>query len=88
MKRRRICDCAEEVLRETDNPAVGFGDSGLLHRVAERAGLPHEAWKTEERVLNALSRTPGNLVLKYYRSRWGQAARVFYLKERAHEHGK
>lgn len=77
--RKRICDCALEVLRETDNPAVGYGDAGLLHAIAERAGIGHNAWKTEARILNALSKTPGPLVLKHFRTRWGQHARVFYL---------
>ncbi len=78
--RKRICDCAVEVLRETDNPAVGYGDAGLLHLIADRAGVPHEAWKTEDRILNALSRTPGSLVPRFFRARRG-LARVFYLPE-------
>lgn len=28
----RVCDAAVLVLRETNNPAVMAGDSGLLHR--------------------------------------------------------
>lgn len=35
--KKRICDAAVEILRETDNPMVGRGDSGLLHAIAERA---------------------------------------------------
>jgi len=58
----RVCDAAVEVLRETDNPAVMFGDEGLLHLIAERLGWPHECTKTSDRVMAALARTPGELV--------------------------
>lgn len=61
--RRRICDIAEAVLRETGNPAVMWGDCGLLDMIAERAGIrkdrPTACWKN---VLDALSKQPGNLV--------------------------
>ena len=46
---------AREHLIETDNPAVMYGDIALLHQIAERAGLPNEGAKTEQRVLNLLS---------------------------------
>ena len=92
MSKRRICDVAEEVLRETGNPGVMWGDSGLLDTIAERAGSkprapirlrggatiedhPLSRWR---RVLDALSRQPGNLVQRrsyagsvgYVRSFW------------------
>lgn len=57
----RCCDAAVEILRETDNPAVMWGDEGLLHMIAERLGWPHECTRTSDRVLAALSRTPGPL---------------------------
>lgn len=65
----RVCDAAVIVLRETDNPAVGWGDTGLLHLIAARASLPsrERAWMTENAVLNALSRQPGVLVAGYTR---------------------
>jgi len=64
-KKQRICDIAERVLRETNNPAVMWGDSGLLDMIAERSGRwidgehPYKRW---QRVLNALSKQPGNLL--------------------------
>lgn len=58
----RVCDAAVEVLRATDNPAVMWGDEGLLHLIAERLGWEHNAWHTSDRVLRALSKTPGPLV--------------------------
>jgi hypothetical protein len=86
MARRRICDAAAEVLRETDNPAVMWGDSRLLHLIAERAGLPHEAWDTEDRVLNALSKTPGELVPgKTYLGHTMRLVRIFRLPEKGCE---
>jgi len=33
----RICDAAVEVLKETDNPAVMFGDCCLIDLIAKRA---------------------------------------------------
>lgn len=78
MRRKRICDCAVEILRETDNPAVGYGDSYLLHDIAERAGKPHRGWRTEKAILDALSRTPGILEKRYFRA-WRNIARIFYL---------
>ena len=58
----RVCDAAVAVLRETDNPGVMWGDEGLLHLIAERLGWEHRAWETSDRVLRALSKTPGTLI--------------------------
>ena len=68
----RVCDAAVAILRETDNPAVMWGDEGLLHLIAERMGWSHESWKTSERVLAALAKTPGYLVKERVRChrRW------------------
>lgn len=60
--RMRCCDAAVLVLRESKNPAVGSGDSGLCHMIAERAGMGHDGWWTEKKVLDNLSRQPGELV--------------------------
>lgn len=60
-KRKRICDAAVEVLRETGNTAVMWGDVALLHRIAIRAGRPSRGARTERLVINALSRQPGLL---------------------------
>lgn len=57
----RACDAAVEVLRETDNTFVMWGDEHLLHEIAERLGWEHQAWRTSARVLRVLSRTPGPL---------------------------
>ena len=57
----RACDAAVEVLRETDNPAVMWGDEGLLHEIADKLGWKHDAWHTSNRVLRALAKTPGAL---------------------------
>lgn len=48
---------AAEHLRATGNPAIGYGDSGLLHQVAELIGLPHEGIKTEKKVLDRIERS-------------------------------
>lgn len=65
MRRLRACDATIEHLRETDNPAVMWGDTGLIHAIADRLGWEHHAWKTEKRLLDALSKTPGDLVPGY-----------------------
>lgn len=60
--KRRVCDAAVEVLRETDNPRVTWGDERLLHMIADRLGWEHDCGRTSARVLAALSKTPGPLV--------------------------
>lgn len=83
----RVCDAAVAVLTETGNPAVMWGDTGLLHLIAERAGLPSKdrAWKTENAVLAALSRRPGDLVKGLTREAHGRRVRIFWLKGHAPE---
>lgn len=96
MMRKRVCDVAAAYLRETDNPAVMWGDSGLLDEIFKRAGLratqgpytieghPLARWK---RVLDALTKCPGELVPclvqlgRVGASRGGRVARCFYLPE-------
>ncbi len=78
----RACDAAVQVLRETDNPAVMCGDEGLLHLIAERLGWEHEGPRTSARVLNALSKTPGDLVFGYTQVCFGprrRRVRIFRL---------
>lgn len=79
----RTCDAAVAVLRETSNPAVMWGDEGLLHLIAKRAGLRTcgRAWKTSDAVLNNLSRQPGKLVPFLTTDGRGRAVRIFYLPE-------
>lgn len=71
--RKRICDHAIDVLIATDNPAVMWGDTGLLHMIASAAGIKSEGPKTPPRILAALSKTPGRLVkgLTANPSKWG-----------------
>lgn len=84
MKKKRICDHAVDVLRETGNPAVMWGDEGLLHMIAERAQTKtrRRAWKTSEAILDALSRCPGDLIPG--KTRMGhreRGVRIFRLPE-------
>lgn len=83
----RTCDAAVLVLRETDNPAVMWGDEGLLHLIAQRAGLrvTGRAWKTSAAVLDNLSRCPGKLIPGYVAGHTGgreRAVRIFRLPEK------
>jgi hypothetical protein len=81
----RVCDAAVLVLRETDNPAVMWGDSGLLHLIADRAGIRsrQRSWQTETAVLNALSKQAGELVSTHTLGPYGRTVRIFYLREHA-----
>ena len=79
----RACDAAVEILRETDNPAVMWGDTGLLHLIAKRAGMASQnrAWKTEQRVLQALTRQPGLLIPAITFGHRKRRVRIFHLPE-------
>ena len=86
----RTCDAALAVLRETDNPAVMWGDEGLLHTIAERAGLRScgRAWETSACVLANLSAQPGELIPGYtFVTHAGRdrRVRIFYLPEHERE---
>lgn len=64
---RPVHAAAVAVLRETNNPAVMWGDCGLLDMIHARAGLKeHEGRgavdKRHKAVLDALSRNPGILI--------------------------
>lgn len=39
---------AAAILRETEQPAIGWGDAGLLHSVAQRLGLEHTRFNVED----------------------------------------
>lgn len=77
----RVCDAALLVLTETGNPAVMYGDTGLLHMIATRAGIlsKDRAWETEKAVLAALSRQPGKLVAGHTVTGRGRRVRCFWL---------
>jgi hypothetical protein len=79
----RVCDAAVLVLRETGNPAVMWGDVGLLHAIARRARMRtmDRAWVTERAVLGALSMQPGELVAALTREPHGKVVRIFFLPE-------
>lgn len=62
---KRICDAAVEVLTETNNPAVMWGDSGLCYQIADRAGIAgpdRYPFDRADRVIKALAKMPGVLV--------------------------
>jgi hypothetical protein len=48
---------AAEYLRATNNPAVGWGDSRLLHEIGAKLGLAAEGSKTEKMVLDRIERS-------------------------------
>ncbi len=82
MSRMRVCDAAVEVLKETGNPAVMWGDVGLCHKIAERAGSKTDGHllDTERRVIAALARQPGILLPKFTWCK-GRRVRIFRLPE-------
>ena len=84
----RMCDAAILVLRETENPAVMWGDEGLLHMIAERAEskVQRRGPKTSDAVLNTLAKCPGDLVKRLTRAH-GRPVLIFYLPEVAKERG-
>lgn len=75
-----------QVLRETNNSAVVWGDEELLRLIAERTGL-HISNQTSTTVLNNLSKCPGKLtprlVRREYTSGYQRWVRAFYLPEHA-----
>lgn len=79
----RICDAAVAVLKETGNPAVMWGDSYLLHTIAERAGArcAHRGGRTERAVLEALTRQPGELKAGFTLAAHNRLVRIFRLPE-------
>jgi hypothetical protein len=78
---RAAWQAAIDVLKETDNPAVMWGDAGLLHLIAKRMGWPAMAWETEDRVMAALNRSPGKLVKGNTQLPNGRIVSIFRLPE-------
>ena len=78
---RAAWEAAFDVLLETDNPAVMWGDGGLLHMIAKRMGWPAMAWETEDRVMAALNRSPGRLVKGKTQLPNGRIVSIFRLPE-------
>ena len=67
-RRTSAAQVSVEVLRETGNPAVGWGDSGLLHMIAKRLGMPEDGPATERKVLDRIERSHSGLLVKRYKS--------------------
>lgn len=87
-------EAAVEILRETNNPAVMWGDSGLLDQIHDRAGFmkkshPLDRWSA---VLKSLGRSPGLLIAGTTLCGKNRRVRCFWLPEHAPErlksHGK
>ena len=78
----RVCDAAVEVLTETRNPAVMWGDNGLLDLIGYRAGLKPGKRFYADQVLSALRKQPGKLIpgktMHPYLNRW---VSIFKLPE-------
>lgn len=56
---------AAEYLRRQGWTSVGYGDSGLLHEIADQLGMPHEGPFTEKKVLDRIDRTHGGVFKKW-----------------------
>ena len=61
-------EAAAAILRETGNTGIGWGDSRLLHAVAERIGLPSNGPSTEKLVLGKIDRTHRGVLVKGFTS--------------------
>lgn len=57
---------AAEVLRETGNPSVCFGDDGLIHAIGERCGFKPSAWKSRKTVCDAIDRSNSGELVKSF----------------------
>jgi len=79
MARRTIAQFAHEYLIEKGFDIVGYGDTHLLHEIADYSGREHNSWKTEMNILNALERAPALFEKHYFRANRG-LARVFKVK--------
>jgi hypothetical protein len=75
---------AADYLRKTGNSGIGYGDSRLLHEVADLLGMKHEAFKTERKVLARIDRSHDGVLVKEFVSYPGTRAnrvRKFNLPE-------
>lgn len=80
--RKTIAEYVKEYLQTNGFDSVAWGDSSLLHEIAEYAGLKHNGWKTENNVLAALDRS--DLFEKHYflgGFRQQRLCRVYKIKE-------
>jgi len=86
MRRPRVCDITIQVLKDTGNEAVMYGDEGLMHLIAMELHwkIPSDipGWdKLYQRLLNALTKTPGDLIHKFTQNGRGRLVRIFRLPE-------
>ena len=83
---KSAAEVAVEILRKSGNPAVGYGDAGLLHQIAEQLGMEHEAMTTERKVLDRIERSYQGLLEKRFASlpvRGLARVRQYWLPEAA-----
>lgn len=82
--RSNAAQVAAAYLRKTGNPAVGWGDSRLLHEIAQLLGMRPDGPATERKVLARIERSHAGVLDKCYQ-RLGPAgptrARQFRLPE-------
>lgn len=76
--KKTIAEVAKEYLISRGFCSVGYGDSHLLHEIAEAAGVKHDGWRTERNILAALDRSP--LFEKEFFTAIHGLARVFTIK--------
>lgn len=86
MSRERVCDVTIAVLKETGNEALMHGDEGLMHIIAMKLQwkVPSDipGWdRLYQRLLNALTKTPGALIPKFTQTGRGRLVRIFRLPE-------
>lgn len=55
--KKTIAEYAKEYLQLQGFDSVAWGDSMLIHEIAEYVGLKHDGWKTEKNILAALDRS-------------------------------
>jgi len=75
----KVWEATVAVLKRTGNPAVMWGDEGLLHLIADELGWEHDAWRTSDRVLAALRKTPGDLISRRVANGRGRKVSIFHL---------
>jgi hypothetical protein len=82
MRAPRAAAVAALYLRERGFDRVGWGDTHLLHEIAEVLGMKADSWRTERLVLNRIDRTNRGEFCKVftgYPSRGLAKVRVFVL---------
>jgi hypothetical protein len=83
--RRPAAECAVEILRETGNPALMGGDTGLVHLIVERAGMEHRSSETQKMLLDAIDRSNRGHLVRGMVRQGKTRTRIFWLPEHAPE---